>query len=160
MVSAVADIVSLYVSCLTAEHEPGPWFPTTVFSAVCLYFRYFGLLHYWVFLCDPCLCLSHLCLLPVSSPRLFTCSSASVWFVHLTQVLNFSFGRCRVVAVSSSRRVLCVFCVLLQTSGCAFVLHRLLSLCCPTIIRLQSPALPTSCFHAATDFVNGCIKTC
>lgn len=77
----------------------------------------------------------------VSSPRLFTCSFTShrYWTFPLVVVALLP---CPPHAVFS------VFCVLLQTSGCAFVLHRVLSLCRPTIIRLQSPALPTSCFHA------------
>lgn len=129
MVSAVADIVSLYVSCLTAEHEPGPWFPTTVFSAVCLYFRYlraFALLSFRVWS------------LPVPVPPLSVTCLVST-FIHLFVRLGL---------VRSPHTGIELF--LWSLSCCCRILLTPCSLC---LLRPASNFWLCLCFASPSEFV-------
>lgn len=129
----VADIVSLHVSCLTAEHEAGPWFPLefiTVFSAVCLYFRYlraFALLSFLVWSL----------LVPVP-PLCVTCLVST--FIHLSVRLS---------QVGSPHTGIELF--FWSLSCCCRIL---LTLCSQCLLRLASNFWPCLCFASRSEFVS------
>lgn len=151
MVSVVADIVSLYVSCLTAEHEPGPWFPTTVFSAVC-FFQVSSGFCIVEFSCviPACACPTSVCYLS----RLHVYSLVRSPHTGI-ELFLWSLSRCCRILLTP-----CSLCLLRPAS------NFWLCLCFASRSEFvssnnnPSPESCTSCFHAATDFVSGCIKTC